>query len=96
MDHLCTWNITPTVTPIVTATPAPGTFPLLLTGIGTMEKNLTLPVSRWLVVNMNCAGTISFRFADITRKDLCQILTRSTIPTIRANFYPRSMLGIYP
>jgi hypothetical protein len=72
-------NATPTVTPTVTATPAPGTFPLVLTGTGTMEKNITLPASRLFVVKMDCPGDafVPF-FADISSKDLYQILTRST------------------
>jgi hypothetical protein len=72
-------NATPTVTPTVTATPAPGTFPLVLTGTGTMEKNITLPASRLFVVKMDCPGDafVPF-FADISSKDLYQLLTSST------------------
>ena len=72
-------SVTTTVTPTVTAAPSPGTFPQVLTGTGTMEKNITLPASQLFVIRMDCPGDdfVPF-FADITSKDLYQVLTSST------------------
>jgi hypothetical protein len=74
-------NSTGTVSPTTPSTPAPGTFPLLLTGSGTMEKNITLPAGELLVARMDCPGDdfVPF-FADITSKELYQVLTSSTGP----------------
>jgi hypothetical protein len=75
-------NVTTSVTPTATtAPPLPGTFPRVLTGTGTMEKSITLPASQLFVVRMDCPGDdfVPF-FADITSKDLYQVLTSSTGP----------------
>ena len=95
-------NVTTAVTPTVTVTPAPGTFPLVLSGTGTMEKNITLPASQLFVVRMDCPGDafVPF-FADITSKDLYQVLTSSTGPynssqafsTVNAGEYTLRIIG---
>jgi hypothetical protein len=95
-------NNTVTSTPTVTATPVPGTFPLVLTGSGTMEKNITLPAGELLVAWMDCPGDafVPF-FADITSKDLYQVLTSSQGPynasqafsTVNAGEYTLRIIG---
>ncbi len=91
-----------TATPTVTATPVPGAFPLILTGTGTMEKNITLPAGELFVAWMDCPGDafVPF-FADITSKDLYQVLTSSTGPynssqafsTVNAGEYTLRIIG---
>jgi hypothetical protein len=93
---------TMTVTPTVTGTPVPGTFPMVLMGSGTMEKNITLPAGELLVVRMDCPGDdfVPF-FADITSKELYQVLTSSTGPynssqafsTVNAGEYTIRIVG---
>jgi hypothetical protein len=95
-------NSTGTVTPTATTTPVSGTFPLVVTGTGTMEKNITLPASQLFVVKMDCPGDdfVPF-FADITSKDLYQVLTSSTGPynssqafsTVNAGEYTIRIVG---
>jgi len=95
-------NSTGTVTPTAMATPVPGTFPLVITGTGTMEKNITLPASRLFVIRMDCPGDdfVPF-FADITSADMYQVLTSSTGPynssqafsTVNAGEYTLRVIG---
>ena len=95
-------NGTITATPTATATPVSGTFPLVVTGTGTLEKNITLPASQLFVVKMDCPGDdfVPF-FADITSKELYQVLTSSTGPynssqafsTVNAGEYTLRIVG---
>ncbi|MBP1929779.1 hypothetical protein J2741_002375 [Methanolinea mesophila] len=89
-------NATLTATPTPSTTPVTGTFPLEVTGTGTMEKNITLPAGQLFVARMDCPGDDFVPFyADITSRDLYQILTNSHGPYNSSQAFGSVNAGIY-